>query len=82
PVAFATLVTQLAVAPIPQRADQVEAYCEGVVAALVDRDILRRKAEVLGAMKRAKAEGDQVRWDRLSRESVALEIERRQIRKE
>jgi DNA primase len=82
PTAFATLVTQLAVAPIPQRADQVDAYCEGVVAALVDRDILRRKAQVLGAMQRAKADGDQERWDRLSRESVALEIERRQIRKE
>jgi len=82
PTAFATLVTQLAVAPIPQRADQVDAYCEGVVAALVDRDILRRKAQVLGAMQRAKADGDQERWSRLSRESVALEIERRQIRKE
>jgi DNA primase len=82
PTAFATLVTQLAVAPIPQRADQVDAYCEGVVAALVDRDILRRKAQVLGAMQRAKADGDQERWERLSRESVALEIERRQIRKE
>lgn len=82
PVAFATLVTQLAVAPIPQRADQLDAYCEGVVAALVDRDILRRKAQVLGAMQRAKADGDTERWERLSRESVALEIERRQIRKE
>jgi len=53
-----------------------------VVAALVDRDLLRQKAEVLGAMQRAKSEGDQERWDRLSRESVALETERRQLRKE
>ena len=82
PSSFVTLVTQLAVAPIPQRAEQVDAYCEGVVTALVDRDLLRQKAEVLGAMQRAKAEGDQERWDRLSRESAALETERRQLRKE
>jgi DNA primase len=82
PADFFSLVIQLGVAPIPQREDAVAAYCEGVVAALVDRDLLRRKAEVLGAMQRAKSEGDQERWDRLSRESVALETERRQLRKE
>jgi len=82
PGGFQSLVIQLGVAPIPQRDDQVAEYCEGVVAALVDRDLLRQKAEVLGAMQRAKSEGDQERWDRLSRESVALETERRQLRKE
>ena len=82
PTDFLSLVIQLGVAPIPQREDAVAAYCEGVVAALVDRDLLRQKVEVLGAMQRAKSEGDQVRWDRLSRESVALETERRQLRKE
>jgi len=82
PAGFQSLVIQLGVAPIPQRDDQVAEYCEGVVAALVDRDLLRQKAEVLGAMQRAKSEGDQERWDRLSRESVALETERRQLRKE
>ncbi|MEO6532825.1 MAG: DNA primase [Pseudolysinimonas sp.] len=82
PTDFQSLVIQLGVAPIPQREDAVAAYCEGVVAALVDRDLLRQKAEVLGAMQRAKSEGDQERWDRLSHESVALETERRQLRKE
>lgn len=82
PTDFQSLVIQLGVAPIPQREDAVASYCEGVVAALVDRDLLRQKAEVLGAMQRAKSEGDQERWDRLSRESVALETERRQLRKE
>jgi DNA primase len=37
---------------------------------------------VLGAMQRAKAEGDQERWNVLQRQSAALEIERRQLRKE
>ena len=82
PTEFASLVIQLGVAPIPQREDAVAAYCLDVVAALVDRDLLRQKAEVLGAMQRAKSEGDQERWDRLSRQSVALETERRQLRKE
>ena len=82
PSGFQSLVIQLGVAPIPQREDAVAEYCEGVVAALVDRDLLRQKAEVLGAMQRAKSEGDQERWDRLSRQSVALETERRQLRKE
>ncbi|MEP6843071.1 MAG: DNA primase [Pseudolysinimonas sp.] len=82
PTDFLSLVIQLGVAPLPQREDAVAAYCEGVVSALVDRDLLRQKAEVLGAMQRAKSEGDHERWDRLSLESVALETERRQLRKE
>ena len=55
---------------------------KGCVASLVDRDILRRKAEVLGAMQRATADGDQERWATLNRESAALESERRALRKE
>ena len=82
PTEFSTLVTQLGVAPIPERSEQLAVYCEGVVASLVDRDILRRKAEVLGAMQRATADGDQERWATLNRESAALESERRALRKE
>jgi DNA primase len=82
PSDFSTLVTQLGVAPIPERSEQLAVYCEGVVASLVDRDILRRKAEVLGAMQRATDDGDQERWATLNRESAALESERRALRKE
>jgi DNA primase len=82
PADFSTLVTQLGVAPIPERSEQLAVYCEGVVASLVDRDILRRKAEVLGAMQRATDDGDQERWATLNRESAALESERRALRKE
>ena len=53
-----------------------------MVADLVDRDILREKAELVGAMQRASADGDTARWGELSRRSVALETERRQLRKE
>jgi DNA primase len=82
PEAFRSLVSQLAVAPILSRSDRLVEYCEKVVADLVDRDILREKAELVGAMQRASADGDTARWSELSRRSVALETERRQLRKE
>jgi len=82
PSGFGTLVTQLGVAPIPERKEQLATYCIGVVTSLVDRDLLRRKSEVLGAMQRARAEGDREREAALSRESAALESERRELRGE
>ena len=69
-------------APIPQKPDRLAEYCQQVVADLIDRDILRQKSELVGAMQRATAEGDTDRWAELSRRSVALETERRQLRKE
>jgi len=82
PAGFESLVTQLGVAPIPERAEMVGVYCRGVVTSLVDRDLLRRKGELLGAMQRARAEGDHEREAALSRQSVALEAERRELRGE
>ena len=82
PQGFESLVTQLGIAPIPERAEQIAIYCRGVVTSLVDRDLLRRKGELLGAMQRARAEGDREREATLSRESVALESERRELRGE
>lgn len=82
PLAFASLVTQLGVAPIPERAEQIATYCRGVVTSLVDRDLLRRKGELLGAMQRARAEGDSEREAALGRAAVELESERRELRGE
>jgi DNA primase len=82
PAPFATLVTQLGVAPLPERQELLPAYCRGVVTSLIDRDILREKAEVLGAMQRASADGDGERRAELSRRSAALETERRTLRRE
>lgn len=82
PQAFASLVTQLGVAPIPERAEQIATYCRGVVTSLVDRDLLRRKGELLGAMQRARAEGDSEREAALGRAAVQLESERRELRGE
>ncbi|AYF98937.1 DNA primase [Protaetiibacter intestinalis] len=82
PAGLGTLVTQLGVAPIPERREQLTSYCQGVVTSLIDRDLLRRKGEVLGAMQRARADGDHERELALSRQSAALESERRELRGE
>lgn len=82
PSGFGTFVTQLGVAPIPERKEQLATYCVGVVTSLVDRDLLRRKGELLGAMQRARADGDREREATLSRQSAALESERRELRGE
>jgi DNA primase len=82
PGPFASLVRELAIAPIPQKPDKLAAYCQQVVVDLVDRDILRQKSELVGAMQRATADGDTARWTELSKQSVALESERRQLRNE
>lgn len=80
PTEFESLVSQLAIAPIPQRPDHVAAYCRDVVVGIVDRDLLRQKSEVLGAMQRARGEGDEERSAELSREAARLEEERRRLR--
>ncbi|PZQ91727.1 MAG: DNA primase [Leifsonia xyli] len=82
PSGFESLVMQLGVAPIPERAEQIAIYCRGVVTSLVDRELLRRKGELLGAMQRARADGDGAREAALSRESLALESQRRELRGE
>ncbi len=82
PPGFGKLVMQLGVAPLPERKEQLPAYCRSVVTSLVDRDLLRRKSELLGAMQRARADGDREREVELGRQSVALESERRELRGE
>ncbi len=82
PSGFGTLVTQLGVAPIPERKEQLATYRVGVVTSLVDRDLLRRKGEVLGGHAARRADGDRDREAALSRESAALESERRELRGE
>lgn len=82
PPGFAKLVMQLGMAPLPERKEQLPAYCRSVATSLVDRDLLRRKSELLGAMQRARADGDREREIELGRQSVALESERRELRGE
>ncbi|MBI5161964.1 MAG: DNA primase [Micrococcales bacterium] len=82
PAGFGTVVTQLSVAPIPERSDRVIAYAGRVVADLVDRDLLRRKAELQGSLLRASQGGDEARLGELQRELVTVEQQRRALRGE
>ena len=82
PAPYATLVQQLAVGPIPSRPDKMADYCALVVGALIDRDLLRSKAELLGALQRTDAASDPDKYATLQRDLVGIESERRLLRNE
>ncbi|KQQ10780.1 DNA primase [Rathayibacter sp. Leaf296] len=81
PGPFASLVRQLAVAPIPA-ADEAKLarYARDVAVSLIERDLLREIAELRGALQRASADpvmsrAVQVRLVELEREKRALRSE-------
>ena len=82
PSRFETLVKQLAVAPIPVNPEKLGVYCTSVVSDIIDRDLLRRKKDVLGALQRLDAASEPERYRQLQQESVAIENERRSLRAE
>ena len=82
PAHYSMLVQQLGIAPIPQRDEQMASYCVGVVTALVDRDLLRRKKELVGALQRTDATAENAKHQSLQRDLVAIEADRRAIRVE
>jgi DNA primase len=80
PGPFAGLVRQLAVAPVPQRSEaELSAYVRGVVSALVDRELLRQKQELLGRLQRTDR-ADAATYAALQRALVDLEGDRRALR--
>lgn len=82
PEPFAGLVAQLAVAPLPQRSEaDPEGYVRGVLAAVVDRELLRQKQELLGRLQRSDR-SDAEAFRALQRALVDLEAERRALRPE
>lgn len=80
PKAFMRMVEELTVAPIPQRPDQIEPYCRDIVTGLIDRDMLRRKADLLGALQRTDARAEPDRYRALQLDLVTLEADRRALR--
>jgi DNA primase len=82
PAGYAKLVQQLAVGPIPSRPDKMAEYCALLVGALIDRDLLRSKAELLGALQRTDALADPAKYASLQRDLVGIETERRILRRE
>ncbi|RXZ50422.1 DNA primase [Agromyces fucosus] len=80
PAPFASLVQQLAVAPMPHRNEaELTVYVQGVVGALVDRELLRQKSELLGRLQRTDRT-DVAAYAALQRALVEIETERRALR--
>jgi len=82
PEHYSTLVQQLGIAPIPQRDELMASYCIGVVTALIDRDLLRQKKDLLGALQRLNKEEQAEKYNELQRELVRIEADRRSVRSE
>ena len=81
PIPFQTMVKELGVAPIPVKEDrELAVYCTGVTSALIDRDLSRRKAELLGRLQRTDAAAEPDRSRELQRELARIEQERRLLR--
>jgi DNA primase len=80
PAAFSGIVSQLAVAPIPEKGGrELSIYCRGVVASLIGRDLLASKAELLGRLQRTEPATEPDRYRELQRELMRVEAERRAL---
>ena len=83
PRPFAGLVAEFGVAPLPVKAQKdLSVYCTGVVAALVDRDLLRLKSDLLGQLQRVDSVAEPERSRGLQTELQRVEQERRTLREE
>jgi DNA primase len=81
PAPFSMLVKELGLAPIPEKSGrELAAYCQGITSALIDRDLLRRKADLLGRLQRTDATAEPERYSEVQRELVRVETERRALR--
>ena len=82
PPQLENLVKELAMAPLPERSErEISRYVRDITVALVDRDLLRQKAELLGRLQRADASNRAV-YVALQRELVRVEAERRNLRED
>lgn len=83
PAPFVRLVQELAGGPLPEREGRdIAIYCEGILSSLVERDLLRRKAELLGQMHRTDATADPDKRRALAQQLVDVEAARRLLRNE
>ena len=83
PTPFSTLVKELGLAPIPEKSGrELAAYCQGIASSLIDRDLLRRKADLLGRLQRTDSAQEPERYTELQRELVRVEAERRALRED
>ncbi|GAB3129380.1 DNA primase [Glaciibacter psychrotolerans] len=82
PESLGNLVKELAVAPLPERTERdLTRYVKDIAVSLIDRDLLRQKAELLGRLQRTDATDREV-FVAVQRELVRVEAERRNLREE
>ncbi len=75
------LVSELAVVPLPaSTAEGVLRYCRDILARLFELQITRVKAEKMGQLQRLDASSDPEEFQRLNRELMQLEMQRRALR--
>lgn len=82
PRSFASLVPELAVAPLPAGPDQehVIAYVQAIAASLIERDLLRQKAALIGSLQRTDPKAEPERFRALQAQIAELEAEKRRLR--
>ncbi len=78
PDSLQVFVQQMAVHPLPGRDDQASRYALGVTTTLLDKDLLRRKAELLSALQRTEA--GSADYSSLQQQLVDIESTRRALR--
>ncbi|TFD54318.1 DNA primase [Cryobacterium sp. Hh11] len=82
PDTLKNLVQELAMANLPERTEKdVTRYVREITIVLIDKDLLRLKAELLGRLQRADASETEM-YRTLQRELVRVEAERRALRDE
>lgn len=75
------LVSELAVVPLPASTPEgVQRYCKDILARLFELQITRVKAEKMGQLQRLDASADPEEFQRLNRELMQLEMQRRSLR--
>jgi DNA primase len=76
------LVMQLAVAPLPERGEkEMTIYARAIVVAMVERDVVRRKSDLMSRMQRLDpGAADESR--EIQRQLIELEAKRRKLRDE
>ncbi|MDT0169909.1 DNA primase [Pseudarthrobacter sp. BRE9] len=75
------LVSELAVVPLPAHTEEaVLKYCRDILSRLFELQITRVKADKMGQLQRLDAAADPETYQRLNRELMMLEMERRALR--
>lgn len=78
PATYATLVHQLAVTPVPfRRATDIDRYVTGLLTSLVDRELLRQKADLRSKQMRLEQGSDQ--WQAIQRAIREIDTDRMQL---